>query len=133
MTSEAFDDVVPGALVYEVDVLLSPSSGRAKHADPVEQGYWISFGIERGLRSVALEGMAFGSIRYLGEGRVDRAVLDERQIGPAIGPFQVDKAHDHVGALKAIIWSMSEVVMRLVRGVARCRGNVVGNVGMGAT
>lgn len=113
--SDQFDDFIMGTVVFEIDVFLSPQSGRDKHADLDDQGAFLMPALERGLRQWEMgEGAAFGSIRYLGAGKVDRPTLAEQPIGPVLGPFPGDEDRLHVSSLRGAIGALGRALMRLI-------------------
>jgi hypothetical protein len=113
---EAGHDFAAGSVVYEIEIMLSSDSGRAKHTDVRDQGAWLIYPLARGLQSmVDLEGAAFGAIHYLGEGPVPgRKVITSRPVGPPIGPFTEDEMSVTAATLHGVIRRLSEMLAVLL-------------------
>ena len=70
-----------GVVVFEIDMFLASDSGRPKHTDVEGQGVFLLDVLREALEKLEPgPGLGFGSIRYMGEGRVDREALQEREI-----------------------------------------------------
>ena len=104
-------DAAVGTIAFELDLLLSAESGRAKHTDVEEQGSYLLPIVERGLQAFELgPGAAFGSLRYMGAGEVGRPALQERQVGPYLAPFPEDLVRHRIWCLQGIVRRFAEVL-----------------------
>ncbi len=79
-------DASYGWIGFQLGLMLSSESGRAKHTDVVEQGAWLLAVFEEALRYVEPgDGLAFTEIRYLGEQEPDTAPISHMEVHPYAG------------------------------------------------
>ncbi|MGH9025956.1 MAG: hypothetical protein ACRDWD_07555, partial [Acidimicrobiia bacterium] len=106
-------DFSSGTVVFEIDMMLSSASGRAKHTDIVEQGAWLLEPVRRGLQALPRDdgsGVAFGNIRYMGEGPSGLDALSELDAGPQIGPYPEDAVRVKIAELRGIVMRLGETL-----------------------
>src|SRR6266704_815775 len=100
-----------GTVTYEIDVMLSANTGRAKHTDVRGAGAFMMLAIDRALRSYPREGINFGGIRYMGDQPSGLSeIVDQMPVGDHTAQYPEDTVRDHIWGLRFAVRNMAEVL-----------------------